>query len=43
MDGVLETYVALGGLVDLAQERARLEKELARAEKDPFWRRAHTF
>ena len=34
MDGVLETYVALGGLVDLAQERARLEKELARAEKD---------
>lgn len=34
VDGVLETYVALGGLVDLAQERARLEKELARAEKD---------
>ena len=34
VDGGLEAYVALGGLVDLKAEAARLQKELATAEKD---------
>ncbi|SEH59346.1 MULTISPECIES: valine--tRNA ligase [Atopobiaceae] len=33
-DGTLEIFVELGGLVDLAAEAKRLEKELAKAEKD---------
>ncbi|MDY4523132.1 MAG: valine--tRNA ligase [Atopobium sp.] len=32
-DGSLEIYVALGGLVDLSAEAARLQKELAGAQK----------
>ncbi|WP_028264062.1 valine--tRNA ligase [Atopobium fossor] len=32
-DGNLEIYVALGGLVDLSAEAARIQKELAGAEK----------
>ena len=33
-DGKLEIFVALGGLVDLEAEGKRLEKELAKAEKE---------
>ena len=33
-DGSLEVFVVLGGLVDLAAESARLEKELEKAEKE---------
>ncbi len=33
-DGTLEIFVALGGLVDLAAEAKRLEKALAKAEKE---------
>ena len=33
-DGALEIFVVLGGLVDLAAEGKRLEKELAKAEKE---------
>ena len=33
-DGSLEIFVVVGGLVDLASEGKRLEKELAKAEKD---------
>jgi valyl-tRNA synthetase len=33
-DGSLEIFVVLGGLVDLAAEGKRLEKELARAQKE---------
>ncbi len=34
VDGTLEVFIALGGLVDLDAERARLEKALAKARKD---------
>jgi valyl-tRNA synthetase len=34
VDAGMELYVVLGGLVDLAGERARLEKELAASRKD---------
>ena len=34
VDAGMELYVVLGGLVDLAGEKARLEKELASARKD---------
>ena len=34
LDGNLEVYVNLGGLVDLSAEAARIQKELAKAEKD---------
>lgn len=34
LDGELEIYVDLGGLVDLAAEGVRIDKELAKAEKD---------
>ncbi len=33
-DGSLEIFVVVGGLVDLAAESKRLQKELAKAEKD---------
>lgn len=33
VDGGLEIFVGLGGLVDLASEKKRLEKELAKCEK----------
>ncbi len=34
IDGGLEIFVVVGGLVDLAAEGARIKKELAKAEKD---------
>ncbi len=34
VDGGLEVFVCLGGLVDLDAERARVEKDLARAQKE---------
>jgi valyl-tRNA synthetase len=34
IDGGLEVFVVVGGLVDLAAEGARIKKELARCEKD---------
>jgi valyl-tRNA synthetase len=33
VDGNLEIFVVVGGLVDLAGEAKRIEKELAKAEK----------
>ena len=34
VDGGLEVYVVVGGLVDLAAEGQRLVKEIAKAEKE---------
>ena len=34
LDGGLEIFVVVGGLVDLAAEAKRVEKDLAKAEKD---------
>ena len=34
VDGRLEVFVVVGGLVDLDAEAKRLQKELAKAEKD---------
>ncbi|MBQ9058941.1 MAG: valine--tRNA ligase [Atopobiaceae bacterium] len=34
LDAGLEIYVDLGGMVDLTQERARIEKEIAKQEKE---------